>query len=97
MDPAAKASVKMEEAAPAAMGGDDQWPAALCADLAWWPVAEMADAKAASTMAEAVAAMVLVAAAAVAARRRRQNGLIAVGSARSSTSTEGLRPARSCG
>ena len=46
------------------------------ADLAWWPVAEMADAKAASTMAEAVAAMVVMAAAAVAARRRRQDGLI---------------------
>ena len=32
--PAAKASVKMEEAAPAAMGGDGHWPAVL--DLVWW-------------------------------------------------------------
>jgi|TARA_B110000027_G_scaffold125051_1_gene142132 hypothetical protein len=63
VDPAAKASVKMEEAAPAVMGGDGQWPAVL--GLGWWPVAamaEMAGEKAASTMSEAVAAMVVVAA-----------------------------------
>ena len=70
----------MVETAPAVMGGDDgQRPAVL--DLGWWPVApvaEMAVAKAASTMAEAVAAMVVVAAAAVAARRRRQGGLVVV-------------------
>ena len=51
VDPAAKASVKMEEAAPAVMGGDGQWPAVL--GLGWWPVAamaEMAGEKAASTM-----------------------------------------------
>ena len=60
VDPAAKASMKMEEAAPAAMGGDGHWPAVL--DLGWWPVAAvaaMAAATTASTMAEAVAAMVV--------------------------------------
>ena len=69
VDPAAKASVKMIETAPAVMGGDGQWPAVM--DIRWWSVAtvaEMAAAKAASTMAEAVAAMVVVAAATVAAR-----------------------------
>ena len=45
------------------MGGGGQWPAVL--GLGWWPVAamaEMAGEKAASTMSEAVAAMVVVAA-----------------------------------
>ena len=75
VDLAANASVKMEEAAPAVMGGDGQWPAVL--GLGWWPVAamaaEMAATPAASTRAELVPAMVVAAAAAVAARRRRQD------------------------
>ena len=77
VDPAAKASVKMIETAPAVMGGDGHWLAVM--DIRWWSVAavaEMAAATAASTMAEAVPAMVVVAAAAVAARRRRQDGLV---------------------
>ena len=68
VDPAAKASMKMQEAAPAGVEDDGQWPAVL--NLGWWPVAAvaaMAAATAASTMAKAVPAMVVVAAAAVAA------------------------------
>ena len=63
VDPAAKASMKMQEAAPAGVEDDGQWPAVL--DLGQWlvaAVAEMAAATAASTMAEAVPAMVMVAA-----------------------------------
>ena len=59
MDPAAKASVKMEEAAPAVMGGDGQWPAVL--GLGWWQVAsavEMEAAESASGMAAAAVAVV---------------------------------------
>ena len=91
----------MEEAAPAAMGGDGHWPAVL--DLVWWQGgggggdgsgnggvddgggggSDGGGGCGAGGGGNAVA------------RPRCQDGLIAVGGVRSSTCTEGLRPARS--
>ncbi len=56
MDLAARASVKMDEEAPAGMRGGGQQPAVVC--LGWWQVAareEMTMTEAAMAMAEAAA------------------------------------------